>query len=151
MNKHDVFNKWAKDTRSTRAAWCEEQTADFALPDIADSTVNRVELSHLITVAPASVRPILVALSHGFTVADAARGLRISAGAAQSRLARYRTYTIIPRVAEGLLDAPSNYFVTNHVAAAIAANDADTYHESVAASPFDNSWPPASDTGADPF
>ncbi|MGU3587115.1 hypothetical protein ACLBYD_28695 [Rhodococcus sp. C26F] len=151
MNKHDVINKWAKETRRNRAAWSEEQPADRALPDIADNTVNRVELSHLIGISPASVRPILVALSHGFTVADAARGMRISVGAAEKRLARYRANTIIPRVAEGLLGAPSNYFVTNHVAAAIAANDADTYHESATSGPFDNSWPPAPDTNADPF
>ncbi|WP_458682633.1 hypothetical protein [Prescottella equi] len=123
LEKHTVINKWAKENRHTRAEWVEDQKTAFYAEDVAKAAPLRIELPRLIARADPKVRPILTSLALGDRVPDIAREMRMSQSAVWGQIIRFRQRVIIPRVAHGLLDAPSNYFVTNHVAQAIAEND----------------------------
>lgn len=127
LEKHTVINKWAKENRHTRAGWVEEQRGRFVSEDTTNAVPLRLELPRLIARAQPNVRPILASLALGYRVPDIAREMRISQSAVWGRLVRFRQQEIIPAVAHGYLDAPSNYFVTNHVAEAIAANDGEPW------------------------
>ncbi|ROZ52759.1 hypothetical protein EEB12_28285 [Rhodococcus sp. WS1] len=149
LRKYEVINKWAKDTRSIRAAALplaatggDVDDADASTPDIANHTATKLELTRQIAIAPLKVRPILEALKAGFTLADAARELRISEDAASGRLKRYRDKKIIPLVADGLLDAPSGYFLAKYARTSGAPHA--TNHDASPRGPFDNAWPPPS-------
>ena len=123
LEKHAVVNKWAKENRHIRAGWVEEQRIAFITDDVANAAPLRILMPQLIAEAQPSVRPILAGIALGERVPDIAREMRISQRAVRGRLLRFRETVVIPLVVRGNLDAPSNYFVTNHIAQAIAEND----------------------------
>ncbi len=117
LHKSRVVEKWAKGERELRAEYMSAQELRRReMADPSDIAYSRISSQRILQHAPRSVRPIIVALADGFTIADAARGIGISKGAARSRIFQYRQNRIIPWVMDGALEAPQDSFVARYIA-----------------------------------
>lgn len=121
FNKGPVLNKWVKRRRGHQHIREQESSEigvqlDQLLPFDQDEALDGF-VFELIERAPMTVRPILYMVAKGFTVADAAQSLGISASAAHNRLSRYRTIDVVAPVVNELPETlwPSGYSLIDYL------------------------------------
>ncbi|RQO52727.1 hypothetical protein DBV08_00025 [Rhodococcus sp. KBW08] len=122
INKGAVIEKWVTERRNRQHIREQESSEiwtqlDRLRPFRQESDMLNGFVFELIQGVPLDVRPILHMIAQGFTIADAARMMGISASAARNRLKRWRTNNVVAPLVMDLPESlwPSDYSLIEYL------------------------------------
>ena len=121
INKGTVIKKWVAERRNRQHVREQESNEirtqlDRLHPFDQSDPLNGF-VFELIQGAPLEVRPILHMVARGFTIADAAQEMGISASAARNRLSRFRKHDVVTPLVNDLPESlwPSGYSLIEYL------------------------------------